>query len=215
MLLGYLKRHYKIIILLCSFVMIFAIVFSLYDLAVEAVWYAAALCLFVGAVLFAAGYGKYAAKHRELRNLLDKITVSIQYLPHPSGTLEQDYQELIRVLFNEKNRIESSVDSIMSEFIEYFTMWVHQIKTPIAAMHLLLQSGGGEPDMALGMELFKIEEYVNMMLQYLRIDSGSATDFVLKEYALDDIVRQALRKYARLFIMKKSSLIFARPGFRC
>lgn len=212
MLLGYLKRHYKIIILLCSFVMIFVIVFSLYDLPVEAVWYAAALCLFVGAILFAAGYGKYTAKHRELKNLLDKITVSIDYLPHPSGALERDYQELIRTLFNEKNRIESSANSTMSAFIEYFTMWVHQIKTPIAAMHLLLQSGYGEPDMALDAELFKIEEYVNMVLQYLRVDSGSATDFVLKEYALDDIVRQALRKYARLFIMKKIELDFRETG---
>lgn len=37
MFFSYLKRHYKIIILLCAFVGIFAGVFTLYELPVEAV----------------------------------------------------------------------------------------------------------------------------------------------------------------------------------
>ncbi|SHH86071.1 hypothetical protein SAMN02745823_01235 [Sporobacter termitidis DSM 10068] len=211
MLPGYLRRHIKIIVLLCFFVMIFALVFSLYDLPAEAVWYAAALCLFVGAVLFAVGYRRYVLQHRELREMLEKITVSIDYLPRPAGALEKDYQALIKTLFAEKNRIESAADGTMSELVEYFTMWVHQIKTPIAAMNLLLQTEETPRDAALSMELFKIEQYVSMVLQYLRVDSDT-TDFVLKRYALDDIIRQALRKYARLFILKKIELDFTESG---
>nr|WP_084726310.1 sensor histidine kinase [Sporobacter termitidis] len=191
--------------------MIFALVFSLYDLPAEAVWYAAALCLFVGAVLFAVGYRRYVLQHRELREMLEKITVSIDYLPRPAGALEKDYQALIKTLFAEKNRIESAADGTMSELVEYFTMWVHQIKTPIAAMNLLLQTEETPRDAALSMELFKIEQYVSMVLQYLRVDSDT-TDFVLKRYALDDIIRQALRKYARLFILKKIELDFTESG---
>jgi signal transduction histidine kinase len=206
-LIGYLKRHIKIIVLLCSFVAVFALVFSLYDLPVEAVWYSAVLCLFVGVILFAIGYGRYVSQHRALKSLLSKITVSLDYLPLPSGALERDYQALLQVLFNEKNRIESTADGTMSDLVEYFTMWVHQIKTPIAAMHLLLQAEESAQNSALAMELFKIEQYVNMVLQYLRVDTGT-NDFVLNNYRLDDIVRQALRKYARLFILKKIELDF-------
>lgn len=44
-----------------------------------------------------------------------------------------------------------------------------------------------------------------MVLSYLRLDGGS-NDFVLREYNLEPIVRQAVRKYAPLFIRKKISL---------
>ena len=213
MLFGYLRRHIKIIVLLCLFVAIFALVFSLYTLPVEAVLYAAALCLAVGLVLFAVGFRRYVLQHRELRALRDRIAVSVEHLPRPAGALEKDYQELIRVLFAEKNRIESTADGTMSDMIEYFTMWVHQIKTPIAAMRLMLQAGEDSENAALSMELFKIEQYVNMVLQYLRVDSGT-TDFVLREYALDDIVRQCLRKYAKLFILKKIELDFRESGLK-
>jgi signal transduction histidine kinase len=211
MLLGYLRRHIKIIILLCFFIAIFALVFSLYNLPEEAVLYAALLCLVIGLLLFAIGYGRYLRQRRDLAEMRQKIIVSIDYLPRPAGALEKDYQELIRVLFAEKNRIESAADSTMSDMVEYFTMWVHQIKTPIAAMNLLLQAEDGPQNTALAMELFKIEQYVNMVLQYLRLDSDT-TDLVLKDCPLDDIVRQALRKYAKLFILKKLELDFRESG---
>jgi signal transduction histidine kinase len=211
LLFGYLKRHIKVVALLCCFIAIFALVFSLYALPVEAVWYAAVLCLVTGLVLFAVGFRRYVLQHRELRALRDRIAVSLEHLPRPAGALEKDYQELLRVLFAEKNRLESSGDATMSDMIEYFTMWVHQIKTPIAALRLMLQAEENEQNTALSMELFKIEQYVNMVLQYLRVDSGES-DFVLRDCALDEIVRQAVRKYARLFILKKIELDFRESG---
>ena len=57
------------------------------------------------------------------------------------------------------------------------------------------------------MELFKIEQYVEMVLQYLRLDHTSS-DFVLKRYSLDDMVKQAIRKYAKMFIRKKIKLTY-------
>ena len=56
-------------------------------------------------------------------------------------------------------------------------------------------------------ELQRIEQYVEMVLTYLRLDAGS-TDYVIKEYSLDDIVRQAVRKYAAQFIRKKIRLVY-------
>lgn len=103
---------------------------------------------------------------------------------------------------------------------DYFTLWTHQIKTPIAAMYLLLQQEIPEQDRSqeihfmkqyfiqkreIESELFKIEQYVEMVLQYLRLNS-SVNDFVLQEYELDGMVRQAVRKYAPMFIRRKLSL---------
>ena len=85
-------------------------------------------------------------------------------------------------------------------------MWVHQIKTPIAAMRLLLQKPGAKQDPELSEQLFRIEEYVNMVLQYLRVDGDN--DLVVQWNDLDLMVRQAVHRYAGMFIWKKLSLSY-------
>ena len=57
------------------------------------------------------------------------------------------------------------------------------------------------------MELFKIEQYVEMVLSYLRMEEMSS-DLAFEEYQLDDIVRQAVRKYSQMFILKRIRLDF-------
>lgn len=213
MLFNYLKRHYKIILLLGIFIVVFYIVFSLYELPAEAVLYAAALCFALGAVLFLIGYLRYLTHHRELTGMLSNVGVSIDDLPRPRGALEQDYQELLKALFKEKMRVQSESDAAYFEMIDYYTLWAHQIKTPIAAMRLILQSEENSQNAALRAELFKTEQYVEMVLQYLRLGSSS-TDFVIKTYDLDTVIRQSLRKYARMFILKKLELDFKETGLR-
>ena len=213
MLINYLKRHIKIILLLLMFVGIFAIVFSLYSLPAEAVWYAAVLCFAAGVVLFAIGYLRYLHHHRELTRMLPSVGVSVEDLPRPRGALEQDYQALVKALFSEKMRAESASDAALRDLIDFYTLWAHQIKTPIAALRLMLQAEENGQNTALSAELFKIEQYVEMVLQYLRLD-GSTSDFVIKTHVLDHIVRQSVRKYAKMFILKKIELDFKESGLQ-
>ena len=81
----------------------------------------------------------------------------------------------------------------------------HQIKTPIAAMRLIFQGDGTDQYHELQAQLFKIEQYVEMVMVYLRVGSDR-TDFLLKEYELEGMVKQAVRKYASMFIRKKISV---------
>ena len=120
--------------------------------------------------------------------------------------IEEDYQHLIQRLVRENRQRQAAADSMLEDLTSYYTLWVHQIKTPIAAMDLLLQAG---PDRATEMEieLQKIAQYVDMVLQYLRLDS-TAKDLVLQRCQLDAVVRQTVRKYAKLFILKKIQLVF-------
>ena len=101
------------------------------------------------------------------------------------------------------------IEKKSNEWKEYYTMWVHQIKTPISALRLLLQEKNKEQDLAEEMdELFQIEQYVEMVLQYMRLDSES-TDFVLRKIDLDSVIREAVHKYARLFIRRKIQLKYS------
>lgn len=207
--MAYLRRQYKLLLLLLGFFVIFAAVFSLYDLPTEAVAYAAALCLVLGLVLFAVGYSRFLSRHRELRRLLRQAREKVLPLPLPRGLLEEDYQALIQALCQDRARLAAENGSRLRDMTDYYTFWAHQIKIPIAALGLLLQERPDSGPMAV--ELLKIEQYVEMVLSYLRLDSDS-TDYVLQDCDLDGILRGAVRKLARMFILKKITLDLKETG---
>ena len=74
-------------------------------------------------------------------------------------------------------------------------------------MKMILQQEDTEENHLLSAELFRIEQYTEMALQYLRLDSKT-NDFVFQQYDLDSIIRQAIRKYAPQFILRKIRLIY-------
>lgn len=204
-ILTYIRRHLKTTVSFLLFGLIFTIVLFLYNLPVEPVLYSTILCMVVGFIFITIDFLLYYKKHKILYKLQKQITLSIDNLPPAKYLLEKDYQELIKILFIDKTSLASLSDSARNDLIDYYTLWVHQIKTPISAMRLLLQSGENEQNAELSLELFKIEQYVEMVLQYLRLNSDTS-DLVIKEYSLDSIVRQAVRKYAKMFIGRKISL---------
>lgn len=205
---AYLLRHWKLLLLLAGILGICAAVFSLYGLPLEPVGYAFLLCLVLGLTLFVLGYVPFLRRHRELRRLLVQVRERVLPLPPPRGLLEEDYQALLTALAAERAALALEDRNRLQDMTDYYTLWAHQIKTPIAAMRLLLQE---EPRPELEGELLKIEQYVEMVLGYLRLGSDS-TDYVFRTCDLDALLRQSIRKYARLFILKKISLDFQETG---
>ena len=82
---------------------------------------------------------------------------------------------------------------------------VHQIKTPIAVMKMLLQHEDTPESRMLSDELFRIEQYAEMALTYLRLDS-SASDLVFRRCRLDEVLRSVIRKFAPQFINRRIRL---------
>ena len=86
----------------------------------------------------------------------------------------------------------------MREKEDFFALWAHQIKTPIAALKLLFQDE--EPSIGdCKRELFKIENYVSMALNYLRFDDMSG-DLVLERCQLEPLIKQVVKKFSTIFI---------------
>lgn len=207
-LCAYFRRHWKLLLLLAGSLGICSTVFYLYGLPLESVAYAFLLCFALGLALFTLGYFQFLRRHRELKGLLVQIQEKALPLPPPKGLLEADYQALLQALASERAALALEDRNRLQDMTDYYTLWAHQIKTPIAAMGLLLQE---EPRPELEGELLKIEQYVEMVLGYLRLGSDS-TGYVFRNCRLDDLLRQAVRKYARLFILKKISLDFQETG---
>jgi signal transduction histidine kinase len=119
---------------------------------------------------------------------------------------EISYQALLRLINDDRLSVISEANKSKAEMTDYYTLWAHQIKTPIAAAQLLLSSERLNK-YAIEGELFKIEQYTEMVLHYLRLESIS-NDMVLKKYNLYDIVCQALKKYSVSFAGSGLSLNF-------
>ena len=210
---GYIKQNIKVLLLFIVFALVFCIVFSLYNLETEAIYYSIILCTFIGLIYICINFINYYKKHIQLYKLQNEISISLENLPSPKTLMEEDYTNLILNLNKEYKTYISKSDIAKSDMIDYYTMWVHQIKTPISALKLLIQTSESEISSDLSSELFKIEQYVEMVLSYIRLGSNK-NDFVLKEYDLDNIIRQAVRKYAPLFIRKKISLDFQPTNYK-
>ena len=182
------------------------LIFWLYGLPGEAIAYLLCLCCIGTSIWAVLSFVRFWRKHKILRKMEEAIFVTAEDLPETTTLIEEDYQHLIQRLVRENRQRQAAADSMLEDLTSYYTLWVHQIKTPIAAMDLLLQAG---PDRATEMEieLQKIAQYVDMVLQYLRLDS-TAKDLVLQRCQLDAVVRQTVRKYAKLFILKKIQLVF-------
>lgn len=205
LLLAYLKIHKRGITLLATFFGIFTLVFYLYNLPLEPVFYASLLCLLLGVICFGYSFGRFTKRYKTLVNLQEQVTIDVELLPQANGALEEIYQEILKNLVAHQVKLISAADKHEAEREDYYTLWAHQIKTPIAAMSLLLQDQAATNGSELLVELFKIEQYVEMVLQFLRIESPSS-DFSFECYQLDAIVRPVIRKYAKMFIQKKVSL---------
>lgn len=210
----YMWLHRKSVLLSGIFTLVFFTVFSLYDLTLEPVLYGIVLCVILGGITALLGYIRFVRKHRFLQSMEQRITFELGDLGAAGNLLEEDYVKLLEILFDHKCMEESAHLKQYKEMLDYYTMWAHQIKTPIAAMRLLLQSiketEDGKEDFRCGIseleeQLFKIEQYVEMVLSYLRMGNMSS-DMLIKEYSLNSMVKQVIRKYAKSFIRKKISI---------
>lgn len=201
----YLKQRRAVIIAFLLFYVIFYAAFWLYRLPMSAVLYPGAVCLVIGFAFLAADYVKVKSRHGRLEEIKKLSAEQIGDLPADDGIENGDYREIIALLCDEQKRVFGESERRYSDMIEYYTVWAHQIKTPIAAMRLKLQAEDSELSRKLSADLNRIEQYVEMVLAFLRLDSDS-TDYVFREYGLDGIIRQSVKKFSGEFIGRRLSL---------
>ncbi|MCM1213641.1 MAG: sensor histidine kinase [Lachnospiraceae bacterium] len=162
----------------------------------------------------AAGIWKGTAYVRRCRKLEDTVRhyeqsgeLLTEGLREEGSTLWEELLELLEAVNAAGGAQRGEWEAKAADCNDYYLMWTHQIKTPIAAMKLLLENGGegDKNSFFLREELWKIEQYVEMVLAFQRLESLSS-DLVLKEYDLYDILKRTARDFSILFINKGLSL---------
>ncbi len=201
----YIKQYRKTALMFIVFSGIFAVIFSLYNLEAEAVLYSVLLCVLLTIVVLTVHFYNYQKQHRERMDLLQNIEIQSDNSLEPKSLAEKDYLAIISKLKKLLSQSITARSSDHKESFEYYTTWVHQIKTPISVMQMILQGEDTSEHLELSAQLFRIEQYVEMVLNYIRLGEDSS-DFVFKAYDIDGIIKQAVHKYAPQIIRKRIKL---------
>lgn len=184
------------------------------QVCLEDLAYLLILELFVLGVIMTVDLIRYKVRVKQVEDLLKRPVAEQSYNVEAKDILEERYVDLIHA--QEKSRVDTENISARSskDMEQYYNIWVHQIKTPISGMNVLLQSM--EPTEEVGElqnQLFSVEQYVDMALQYQKIKS-TTNDFSFAEIPLNKVIRENIRKYARLFIAKKLAVRYEETALR-
>lgn len=190
---AYFKDRLRLVVLLAVVLAMFYVMMWLYSMPPIALCYSLALAGLAIVFYLAFDYRREKKKLKDVFAAIDGVE-----LPEGADSLSEAYAQLIRKLESQKSAAQAKYLNLSNDTMDYYTLWTHQIKTPLAAMRLLIADE--QPDTKeMSVQLFKIDQYVDMTLQHLRLQSSS-TDYVIKWQSLDEIVRSVIRKYAPIFI---------------
>jgi len=219
-LTNFIKQNYIWILMIVTMSCIHLLYMYLIGARKQDVVYAAVLDAILLLITVFVGYLRYSIKVKVLSNALKRPVEEQAQLPEATDDAEILYHRLLENQSIARSESESSAAVRQSRMRDYYSMWVHQIKTPISAMKLLLEAEreelgqlmcDEEPQATLTElsdnldsfedELFRIEEYVGMALQYQRV-SSTENDFVLEKISLDGVIRDTIKKYAKIMIRR-------------
>ncbi|MBG9979539.1 sensor histidine kinase [Facklamia lactis] len=214
--LKYLSDRVVFLLFLLGLFLVNIIIDFLYRVSLERTILWLLLCSFVGAILMVVDYFHYRKKYLALNKLKEKVhLLSTIPLPATRNKVEKGYSELISKLAALLVKNETASLANEQSILEYFTIWVHQIKIPISALYLILQDQevDDKSNEEMKTQLFEVEKYVESVLQYIRLES-STTDYIFQETDLDDILVETIKKYALFFIRKKLQLHYTKVDYQ-
>ncbi len=204
-LCDFLREKRQLLFFLLFFEEALCLIYGLYGLPWGPAGYTCLMTAVVTLGLLTAGFFRWKRKRRQLLILKRQAEQSLETADFPKAEtpLEEIYQEIIREQEKRCQREQKESREKLVRSREYYTRWSHQIKTPIAAMELLLQEEPADAR-ALKRELLKTSQYVEMALSYQRME-GEGNDLVIQRYELRPVVMQAVKKVSPLLIHKHIS----------
>ncbi|HIU43621.1 MAG TPA: sensor histidine kinase [Candidatus Ventrousia excrementavium] len=211
MIRRYLRHRRVIFSFFAVFSLFFTLLLYLYSGGLDAASYYLLIAGFLFSLWVAIDSRSFARRMHMLDDILQNISAVRHDFPLPSGPLEEVYQDIALELFRLLNRKTSALEAAHADQLFYYTRWLHQIKTPIAAIRLAMQAGKAD-SAVLEQELFKIEQYVEMALQYVKLQDIS-TDLIIRDTDILPVVRECVKKYASLFIYKGLSVSITGDSF--
>ncbi len=170
------------------------------------------MILIVWVLILMAGMGiAYRNRKKELQKLLTMAEgLQERYLIQevmrlPERADDQVYYQLMKMAGKSMLEQIGEVRRERLEYKEYIEQWIHEIKTPIAAMKLLCENHRMDFTRELLMELEKTNRFTEQALYYARSEH-TEKDYAVREINLIDVVHQVIADNKYLLLHNKVSL---------
>ncbi|OIK16170.1 hypothetical protein BIV60_05890 [Bacillus sp. MUM 116] len=162
--------------------------------------YAALLsgCLFVGYLIFR--YITHRSFYQRLEKPLESLKDFRSEVHH--SPLAESLQELLLSQFQHYQTDLHNYKHKLEGHIQFINQWVHQMKTPLSVIHLIIQEEDDPRFTAIGDEIDRLRKGLDMVLYTARLDTFER-DFFVENLNLESVVQSTVSNQKRLFIRKR------------
>ena len=200
----YLKmKKTSIIGILGVYAILFVFVY-LYRIPIEVILYPFILTIVFVLIVLLFDYIKYKEKVNKIIQICNDISSCYSVKINDKNIFDEYYLDIINELLKENRKQVSQIQKKVSDVNDYFSIWVHQIKTPIASMKLKIDNEQMDL-LQLASDLNRIDHYVDLVLSFLKFDEEKI-DLYFRKTDVDRIMRESLKKFSNDFIIKKIRL---------
>ena len=200
----YLKmKKTSIIGILGVYAVLFVFVY-LYRIPIEVILYPFILTIVFVLIVLLFDYIKYKEKVNKIIQICNDISSCYSVKINDKNIFDEYYLDIINELLKENRKQVSQIQKKISDINDYFSIWVHQIKTPIASMKLKIDNEQMDL-LQLASDLNRIDHYVDLVLSFLKFDEEKI-DLYFRKTDVDRIMRESLKKFSNDFIIKKIRL---------
>ena len=200
----YLKmKKTSIIGILGVYAILFVFVY-LYRIPIEVILYPFILTIVFVLMVLLFDYIKYKEKVNKISQICNDISSCYSVKINDKNIFDEYYLDIINELLKENRKQVSQIQKKVSDINDYFSIWVHQIKTPIASMKLKIDNEQMDL-LQLASDLNRIDHYVDLVLSFLKFDEEKI-DLYFRKTDVDRIMRESLKKFSNDFIIKKIRL---------
>ena len=199
---AYLADRAPIIALLALALCILTLALSAFGISMQGIALCAAILVLCDAGALALGYLRQARYFRTLEQAAERIERASELaglLPLPHSLEAQTAHSAIELCTLAATREISDERRTTSDYRTYVDLWIHEVKTPIAAAKLLVAGMHGAEADKLRLEMENIEHQVEQALYYARC-SDLTNDYHITSIPLAGTVREACKRHANLLI---------------
>jgi signal transduction histidine kinase len=148
---------------------------------------------------------RYAGRYIAMRQALENLPLEEAALPRATNQAERDFRALADGYRLARDEAVEHAAQAERERLDYFTLWVHQIKTPISALDLMAQSDDTIDNELLRQEVFKIGQYADAALAFQRLQS-LPNDLALSKVSLYPLCCSVVRQLRPIFMYRAIAL---------
>lgn len=205
---SFLKDKITTISLLTFAVITTEIFLSIYNIPIFIKIYLAVsvvLMYFIGLFIEYISKSIFYKRIKNRLNELEEKYLITELIGDTNNVEEQNLKDILEE--TNKSMIENvnKYKYMTEDYKEYIELWIHEIKTPIAASKMIIENNKNEVTKSIAEEIDEVENYIEQALYYAR-SNVAEKDYLVKKSKLSDIVNESIKKNKNLLIQEKISI---------